>query len=157
MDITEIYVQGAEDDLSLPLNLPQVRTLTQLEEIKEYIFSMDMSMIFEKMTDPELAGELGLVWEPEDADFAITQYRQYLYILRKYPEKNCSPSLAMDAVWHNHILDTRKYVLDCQIIFGEYLHHYPYFGSRGENDRAELFKAFDNTKRVFKAEFNVDI
>ncbi len=157
MPIVDIVVEGAEQDIHLPLNIQGVNRITGLQEVKSYIFNMDMSMIFTKMTNQESAGELGLLWEEEDAEFAINQYRQYLYILKKYPKKNSSPTLAIDAVWHNHILDTRMYVQDCQAIFGSYLHHYPYFGSRGEEDRRQLKLAFENTKQLFKKEFNVDI
>jgi len=143
-------------DLSLPLELSGIKKLTQLEDVKNYIFNMDMSMIFFKMTNEESAGELGLLWEEEDAKYAIEQYRQYLYLLRKY-DSDISPTLAIDAVWHNHILDTRKYVEDCQIIFGYYLHHFPYFGSRSTEDRRQLEKAFSNTVNLFKQEFGVDI
>jgi hypothetical protein len=156
MEIKEFDIKDIEGNLELPLQFPQLAKLTHLEEIKDYIFNMDMSMIFFKMTNEESAGELGLLWEEEDAAFAINQYRQYLFLIRKY-NTNISPTLAIDAVWHNHILDTRKYVQDCQAVFGFYLHHFPYFGSRDEEDRAHLEMAFENTKMLFKKEFGVDI
>lgn len=156
MELLAIDVEGVEDDLRLPLNLPGVRTLERLDEVKDYIFGMDMSMIFYKMTNEESAGELGLLWDEKDAEFAIEQYRQYLYLLRKY-DADISPTLAIDAVWHNHILDTRKYVVDCQVIFGHYLHHFPYFGSRSEEDRQQLERAFENTQRLFREEFGIDL
>ena len=156
MEFQEFDIKDLKDDVGLPLTFPHVPKLKSLEEIKEYIFNMDMSMIFFKMTDEECAGDLGLLWDDEDAAFAINQYRQYLYLIRKY-DTNISPTLAIDAVWHNHILDTRKYVQDCQAIFGHYLHHFPYFGSRDEEDRKHLEMAFENTKMLFKKEFNVDI
>ncbi len=155
MEFKEFDVKDIKGKVELPLSFTHVPKLASLEEIKDYIFNMDMSMIFFKMTDEECAGELGLLWE-EDAAFAINQYRQYLYLIRKY-NKNISHTLAIDAVWHNHILDTRKYVQDCQAIFGLYLHHYPYFGSRDDEDREHLEMAFENTKILFKKEFNVDI
>ena len=33
----------------------------------------------------------------------------------------------VDLVWHEHILDTRVYMIDCTALFGRYLHHYPCF------------------------------
>jgi hypothetical protein len=156
MQLLNVNVAGTEKKLRLPLQIEGVKTLTQLEEVKDHIFNMDMSMIFFKMTNEESAGELGLLWEEDDAKFAINQYRQYLYLTRKY-DTHISPTVAIDAVWHNHILDTRKYVEDCQIIFGHYLHHYPYFGSRDEEDRRQLDIAFENTKTLFQKEFNIDI
>lgn len=156
MELLAIDVEGIEDNLRLPLNLQGIRFLDRLEDAKDYIFGMDMSMILFKMTNEESAGELGLLWDKEDAEFAIEQYRQYLYLLRKY-DADISPTLAIDAVWHNHILDTRKYVADCQTIFGFYLHHFPYFGSRSQEDRRQLERAFENTNRLFKDEFGIDL
>lgn len=44
------------------------------------------------------------------------------------------PNGDIDRFWHEHILDTRRYVADCTELFGGFLHHYPYFGMRGEVD-----------------------
>jgi hypothetical protein len=76
-----------------------------------------------------------------------------LYIWRKYPGGNFAPPEEVDDFWHGHILDTRRYFNDCQVIFGQYLHHFPYFGMRGQDDRASLEEAFINLQRVYKAEF----
>lgn len=35
------------------------------------------------------------------------------------------PNKQIDEMWHEHILDTRKYSDDCQTVFGYYLHHTP--------------------------------
>lgn len=156
MELRDVTVADIHDNMELPLTISGIDTLENLEEIREYIFGMDMSMILYKMTDEESAGELGLLWEREDAEFAINQYRQYLYLVRKY-DTHISPTLAIDAVWHNHILDTRKYVRDCQVIFGHYLHHFPYFGNRGDDDRRQLELAFENTQRLFLEEYGVDV
>jgi hypothetical protein len=46
-------------------------------------------------------------------------------------------------VWHAHILDTKKYMVDCQAIFGRFIHHVPNYGvhSKGENNVAQIFNA----------------
>ena len=41
-----------------------------------------------------------------------------------------------------HILDTRAYSRDCEFLFGRFLHHFPYFGMRGDADRAALDRTF---------------
>ena len=125
MQLSKVDVKGLNGDVTLPLTINGIKQLETLEDVKKYVFNMDMSMIFRKMTDEIWAGEIGILWEVEDAEYAINQYRQYLYLVKKY-ETNIAPTIAVDAVWHNHILDTRKYIKDCQIIFGHYLHHYPY-------------------------------
>ena len=60
----------------------------------------------------------------------------------------------MDNMWHFHILDTRAYVKDCDAVFGHYLHHYPYFGMRGEQDAANLKNSFELTKVKYEEAFN---
>ena len=47
------------------------------------------------------------------------------------------PNGDIDEIWHMHILDTRAYMADCNALFGEYLHHYPYFGMLGEENRQQ--------------------
>ena len=61
------------------------------------------------------------------------------------------PNHLMDSFWHAHILDTRNYEADCKLVFGEYLHHYPYLGRRGTKDFNEWMAAFRNTKRLYLA------
>merc|ERR1712151_930213 len=40
-------------------------------------------------------------------------------------------SKLVDIVWHEHIIDTKQYMIDCDRLFGRYLHHYPDFGQVG--------------------------
>lgn len=63
-------------------------------------------------------------WSEEKADIAIKSYRQYLYLTQTFG-KPISPSGDIDHVWHEHILHTNKYALDCQKLFGKFLHHFP--------------------------------
>ena len=59
----------------------------------------------------------------------------------------------MDKFWHAHILDTRKYIEDCERVFGCYLHHFPYFGMRGADDAAALARAGERTRALYEEEF----
>lgn len=63
------------------------------------------------------------------------------------------PSEEVDEFWHNHILDTQKYHQDCDMIFGKYLHHYPYFGIDDKSNELDLQKAFDHMQELHKKEF----
>ncbi|PAB25835.1 hypothetical protein CCZ00_24955, partial [Pseudomonas savastanoi pv. fraxini] len=47
----------------------------------------------------------------------------------------------------------RAYITDCEHIFGYYFHHYPYFGTRGENDKKNLRIAFKLVQDLYKEEF----
>ena len=56
-------------------------------------------------------------------------------------------------MWHYHILDTQAYEKDCQSIFGQILHHYPYFGINGTKGKKQLVSAFDRTKMLYQETF----
>ena len=55
-------------------------------------------------------------------------YRRFLYLISLYPNYGLVPTKELDTFWHTHILDTQKYMDDCQRLFGRYFHHFPYFG-----------------------------
>ena len=80
-------------------------------------------------------------------------YRRFLYISFKHRDQSIVVSEAIDDFWHQHILDTRKYADDCQNIFGALLHHFPYFGLRGEADQQALRAAYKNTLELMRAEY----
>lgn len=82
---------------------------------------------------------------------AIDLYRKFLELKIKYKGAPLVPSKLIDAAWHFHILDTRKYVGDCQNLFGEYMHHDPF------PDPGLKATAWQKTKELFLAEFGVDI
>jgi hypothetical protein len=61
----------------------------------------------------------------------------------------------MDLFWHYHILDTIKYAEDCALIFGRFLHHFPYLGLRGDEDASRLRIAWQQTQALYALEFGV--
>lgn len=92
-------------------------------------------------------------WSLEKADIVAQMYRCFLYLVKKYPGKVIVPNKAVDQFWHQHILDTEKYHQDCQEVFGYFMHHFPYFGMRGENDKQVLDAAFGETLALLKEQF----
>ena len=56
---------------------------------------------------------------------AETLYRQFLTLKAENMATTIVPPRLADLVWHEHITHTRKYMADCQAVFGEYLHHTP--------------------------------
>lgn len=96
-------------------------------------------------------------WTRQQAKMAIAKYIAFLLLVYLYPNNRLVPTKEIDAVWHNHILDTSKYSKDCQLLFGQFLHHFPYFGARGETDKQNLEKAFARTKTLFQEQFGEDI
>jgi hypothetical protein len=92
----------------------------------------------------------------EVADDIEVGYRNFLLMNALYPESGIVPTKRVDSLWHHHILDTAAYAEDCERVFGRFLHHFPYFGLRGEEDARQLAKAFDETRRAFLAELGSD-
>lgn len=90
----------------------------------------------------------GRGWDRETTKRIETQYRRFLFLNLQYPGKHIVPTKEVDEFWHQHILDTRKYAEDCQMIFGRFLHHFPYFGMRGPKDAENLRQAFVETNEL---------
>lgn len=88
-----------------------------------------------------------------DCELAEREYRRYLTLKKLYPTTELVPNKLLDEFWHAHILDTVSYHKDCEIVFGSYLHHFPYFGIYGEEDYSNLVRAFNRTKELYEIHF----
>jgi Glycine-rich domain-containing protein-like len=102
-----------------------------------------------KLTDVE-SGE---GWSQARADAVEREYRRFLYLMKKYPDEETSPTVDIDTFWHYHILDTMKYAADCERVFGYFLHHYPYVGLRGEGDAAVRQRAGERMRELYEQTF----
>jgi hypothetical protein len=118
------------------------------EALRAKIWSLDLDPIVFKLMDEED----GEGWKLEQALSAVEEYRRFLF-LTVTSRETIVPTKFVDAVWHTHILDTMKYMDDCQQLFGFYLHHFPYFGMRGEEDNANLQQAFRGAAEIYEAAF----
>lgn len=90
-------------------------------------------------------------WSAEMVALMDNYYKKWLAIHACYPELATAPNEVLDNYWHMHILDTKKYMNDCQEVFGQYFHHYPYFGLEG--DSSDLNDAFNLTNQLFEHHF----
>lgn len=124
-----------------------------LTPFMEDINVIDFTMVKLKLQEPPYEGH---GWSASQADIAEIEYKRFLALKRKYPEKDIVPHLDIDIFWHQHILDTEKYARDCEAIFGFFLHHFPYFGMNGPEDEQNLQDAFEETKHLYAENFNVD-
>jgi hypothetical protein len=120
-----------------------------VEQTVAAIQALDLDPIKFKLMDPEE----GQGWSRECVDQMAIEYKRFLTLSIKYPEETIAPSKDVDKFWHGHILDTMKYAEDCQNVFGYFLHHFPYFGMRGEEDAANLAEAGKTTNRLYENEF----
>lgn len=113
------------------------------------IEGLDLSPIKRKLQDPEE----GMGWTAEACNSVEVEYKRYLALKRAYPDREIVPNQPVDKFWHYHILDTMKYAEDCQVIFGYFLHHYPYFGMDGAEDEQALVDAFADTCALYESHF----
>jgi hypothetical protein len=97
----------------------------------------------------------GYGWTSEHVDRIERAYRRYLVLLAKYPQQQIAPTRDIDAFWHAHILDTRKYAADCERVFGAFVHHYPYLGLLGDRDK--LDQAANSLCQMFVSEFGEEV
>lgn len=81
------------------------------------IMALDLILIRDRML-------IKYNWEEPRTDEAILAYRQYLYLTQMFG-KPIAPTSDVDEIWHQHILHTNKYALDCKKVFGKFLHHLP--------------------------------
>ena len=120
-----------------------------MQDMLSGIAAIDFSMIKLKLMDTDE----GEGWSANHCDRVEREYRRYLALSRQYPDKAVVPSKVVDTFWHFHILDTQAYADDCDSAFGYFLHHYPYFGMRGEEDATALGAAYDETLALYELHF----
>jgi hypothetical protein len=130
------------------------RRIEDLEEVRRYVEAIDFTMMKKKMESKEHGG---LGWSRRRLDYAERLYKNWLFLQRKHEGVSMPPSEDIDAFWHWHILDTRAYHRDTAAIFGYYVHHFPYFGMRGEGDFQDLLDAWERTQELYLAEFGEEI
>lgn len=118
------------------------------------IDQLDLEPIAFKVANPDI-GEQGP--PPDEVREMVSLYRQFLKLIAMYPNRSIVPSKRIDKVWHTHILDTAKYADDCQKVFGYFLHHFPYFGLRSEQDANDLHQASVATRELFALHFGIDM
>lgn len=97
--------------------------------------------------------ESGEGWTLEQANATEVEYRRFLYLMKKFPNEQTSPAVAVDTFWHYHILDTMKYAVDCEHVFGHFLHHYPYVGMHGEDAGAEHHSSGERMRELYEQTF----
>lgn len=118
------------------------------------IDSLDLDPIKIKLMDHDD----GEGWSRSKAEAVDFEYRRFLRLNLEHRPGTAPivPARDVDTFWHYHILDTMKYAEDCDVVFGRFLHHFPYFGLRGEEDARNLSEAVLATKRAYKETFGED-
>jgi hypothetical protein len=95
-------------------------------------------------------------WTLEKADATETHYKAFLQLHLLYPKGMHVPTEDIDEMWHAHILDTGKYMIDCYSVFGHYLHHFPYLGMKDEANAEKAKVLFHQTRERMVATGMID-
>ena len=129
-------------------NLNQQFKLSYTDEVSSLVNTIDFEKLKWKLTkSPEAT------WTQIMCDFAELEYKKFLLLKILYPKVSLVPSKLVDKFWHEHILDTKSYAKDCDILFGLFIHHYPYFGIYGDEDQQALQTAFEETIKLYEQHF----
>jgi hypothetical protein len=132
-----------------------VQRIDDSDALASYVTHIDFTLLREKLTlSPE---EGGTGWSVEQAQHVEVKYKRWLLMKHKYDNVLIPPPRDVDTFWHGHIVDTQAYWRDTNAIFGQYFHHYPYFGMRGKADREKLDSSFENTKRIYREMYGEEI
>ncbi|NVE00363.1 hypothetical protein [Massilia sp. BJB1822] len=97
--------------------------------------------------------ESGEGWSLQQANAVEFEYRRFLYLMKTFPHEQTAPLKDVDTFWHYHILDTMKYAVDCEAVFGYFLHHFPYIGLRGEDDLEAHHRVGERMKELYESTF----
>lgn len=94
--------------------------LSKVREYGQKISGIDLDSVKQRLVEREN-------WTPAQADEIEAKYRVFLLLIALNPSESLSPTVAVDEMWHAHILDTRKYITDCESVLGQgrYIHHNP--------------------------------
>ncbi|MET0143518.1 MAG: hypothetical protein ABW328_01840 [Ilumatobacteraceae bacterium] len=95
-------------------------------------------------------------WTDQSLGVVERRYRRFLVLNLLHPHTTLSVDKGLDAYWHQHILDTRKYAADCELIFGYFLHHYPYFGMDDAVEWQENIELYAATQQLYEDAFGAD-
>ncbi|MGL2409047.1 glycine-rich domain-containing protein [Helicobacter pylori] len=122
----------------------------EILKAQEKVAQVDFSMQVNKMIE----------YNKLDKDYVMAcmqQYKNFLVLQMVYKDVDFVPNGMIDEAWHQHILDTAKYREDCNMLFGRFLEHYPYFGLRGKEDENRWNKASDSSERVYEHHFKTKL
>ena len=104
-----------------------------------------------KSVRQKFAFKKGFWWRlRKSAPRVESEYRQFLYLIATNPGKTVVPwSHDLDDFWHEHILNTAKYAIDCNTINGGFIHHNPHLPEGSPTHT----QASDDTREMYKLAF----
>lgn len=125
----------------------EVNELQGIEIAKKIINTMDLQPVIDRLIRVEK-------WPVAEAIAVVQQYRNYLFLRKKYPQFTLPPSKDIDEAWHAHILHTKAYREFCRQVFThseeQFLDHNP---AEDEQSAAQFSQYFEKTQELYKREF----
>jgi hypothetical protein len=120
------------------------------QEVIVAIHALELDSVKRRLMDTEV----GQGWSREYADRVEAAYKTYLTMLVKYQDdaEEILLSKDVDEFWHTHILQTAKYMRDCERVFGNYLHHDPHL-DRDDAYLAKRAAMTEKTRALYEREF----
>ena len=118
---------------------------TEIQDFLHKLKKLDLGLIAHQL--------LHQGWTRQQAMRAINCYKMFLSLAYLHPKIPLVPTQEIDLVWHYHILHTRKYRKDCQMLFGRFIDHEPDGEFWGQGDSLALDAAFNQTQAVFEHYF----
>jgi hypothetical protein len=112
---------------------------------EQRIAKLDLSRVMEKV-----AKETGM--DAQEIAVAEDLYRKFLTIKAENFEVDLVPPVIVDHVWDMHVQFTRQYAADCDLLFGQFLHHTPHT----EADDVDFAALFAETRSLYQSQFNVN-
>lgn len=112
---------------------------------EQRLAKLDLTRVMEKV-----AVETGM--ESSDLIAAEDLYRKFLTIKYKNPTLELAPPVIVDHVWDVHVMFTKQYRNDCDMLFGQFIDHNPHV----ESDGWDVTPAFAATQRLFQSEFDIN-
>ncbi len=128
---------------------------SHMSKLKEHIQLWERIRDFE-MDDPEasfsftdrLCREQG--WSMQFAMRAVAEYKKFMLLIA-ICDHPCTPSEAVDEVWHLHLIYTRSYWKHfCGDTLGREVHHEP---TKGISEQENFRDLYEKTQRSYTAFF----
>lgn len=96
-----------------------------------------------------------MFWSKELAEHVIVEYKKFMLLCSMFPERNITPSVDIDTVWHLHLLYTRSYFRFCNDALGcAFLHHEP---SKGGDEQESFHEnSYDKTLQTYSEVFGYE-
>jgi hypothetical protein len=131
----------------IEVHMPAHHQVSSVSRVQ--IPTFDLSDVVEQLSHkPEYSH-----WTEARFQTAVQEYCKFLAMHKMYPDRMIIPGRDVDSIWHRHILNTKRYMSDCEAYFGHYLHHSPH--SRIMEGSQEANQMWRETLRLYEEMFGV--